>query len=159
MAPAQGWHAKSWSVPHFLSAVDTCPHFCIFQQDEHIFCQFFGHFIVAIFRNRVRSEGRGFEPLELQEHRTFGATYHFFVIHRSIIFQIDRHFWAINWQILENALFYWKKLANLTKCHVAPSISFYVFFSGPIVILQLSINRDNAKNSCKWILRLCQNSA
>jgi len=21
MAPAQGWHAKSWSVPHFLS---TC---------------------------------------------------------------------------------------------------------------------------------------
>ena len=36
MAPAQGWHAKSWSVPHFLAALPVS-----FNRCNLIWCLFF----------------------------------------------------------------------------------------------------------------------
>ena len=92
--------------------------FANFSKINKYFPSFLPILLLQFYTCRVRSEGRGFEPFELQGYIQSP---------RNVI---------------------WRHLTH-----------FCVYFSGPIVILQLSINCDNAKNSCKWILRLCQNIA
>ena len=61
MAPAQGWHAKSWSVPHFLSALHRSfilqNNFCNF---PNTFCKIC-NFLQWYLNSTTRAAGRGFE--------------------------------------------------------------------------------------------------
>ena len=47
MAPAQGWHAKSWSVPHFLAALPVS-----FNRCNMIWCLFF-----KVLKNKPKLDG------------------------------------------------------------------------------------------------------
>ena len=55
MAPAQGWHAKSWSVPHFCGRIDT-------RQFHHLFFFFFFFSFGRTKRLWERKRGKKFWP-------------------------------------------------------------------------------------------------
>ena len=60
MAPAQGWHAKSWSVPHFVSASQRwCQRLRKTARPTFLTCFFLGPLSV---RRADRNLGPGFKP-------------------------------------------------------------------------------------------------